>query len=181
MGVTTVLLLLSFEWASQGIKWSSGQIIACLVTGSVAFVSFLFAEWRASRPVIPLRFFTHRTRIGGYASCFLHAIAYSGMNYYTPLFFQGVKGQSATRSGVSLLPLVLAFAIVSTGSGYLITATKRLVYLSKHLITTLILIRYRELVWAGFIIATLGCGLLVLLDEVSKSLTWISAASSNRT
>lgn len=125
VGLTTVLVLLAFEWASQGDSWASAKVLVCLILGAAALGCFVFAETRAKMPVISLRFFTHPTRIGAYGATFLHAISYSGLNYYMPLFFQGVKQQSASESGVSLLPLVLAFAIVSTGSGYLITSTKR--------------------------------------------------------
>ncbi|CAM1501693.1 Fc.00g036770.m01.CDS01 [Cosmosporella sp. VM-42] len=152
IGAATVLLLLAFEWASQGTSWASAQILVCIILSAVGVITFAYFETRAERPVIPLRFFKHRTRTGAYAASFLHAISYSGLNYYTPLYFQGVRGQSATESGVSLLPLVLAFAVVSTGSGYMITATRR----------------YRELIWVGFVIATLGCGLLSMLDENSS-------------
>lgn len=125
IGASTILLLLSFEWASQGASWASAKVLSCLVLCVAGLVSFLYLETRATRPVIPLHFFSQRTRVGAYAATFLHAVSYSGLNYYTPLYFQGVRGQSATSSGVSLLPLVLAFAIVSTGSGYIITATKK--------------------------------------------------------
>lgn len=125
MATATVLVLLAFEWASDRNPWSSPQVITCLVLGVVFVGLFIFAESRARRPVIPLRFFTHRTRVGAYTAAFFHAISYSGLNYYAPIYFQGVRDQSASESGVSMLPLVLAFALVSTGSGYLITATKR--------------------------------------------------------
>lgn len=128
IGVATVLFLLAFEWASQGVPWSSAQVLTCLILAIVAMGVFSFVETKSTKPVIPLRFFTHPTRIGSYGSTFMHAMAYSGLNYYTPLYFQGVRMQSASESGVSLLPLVLAFAIVSTGSGYFITATKRFVH-----------------------------------------------------
>jgi hypothetical protein len=151
-GIATVLFLLAFEWASEGLSWASAHVLPCLLLGIVFLVLFVLAEARARRPVIPLRFFSHRTRAGAYAAAFLHGIAYSGLNYYTPLFFQGVKGESATESGVDLLALIVTFSITSTGAGYLITATKR----------------YRALIWGGFVVATVGCGLLVLLDEVRR-------------
>lgn len=125
MGATTLLLLLAFEWASQGISWASAQVLACIGLSVLSLCIFLYLETKAKRPVIPLRFFSHMTRVGAYGATFLHSFSYSGLNYYSPLYFQGVKGQSASESGVSLLPLVLAFAVVSTGSGYLITTTKR--------------------------------------------------------
>lgn len=143
------MLLLAFEWASLGESWGSTRIVFCLLVSSFAFVSFIFAETRAIKPVIPLRFFTHPTRIGAYTSAFFHAIGYMGLNYYLPIYFQAVRGESASQSGISMLPIVLMFGIVSTGAGYLITATKR----------------YQEIIWASFVLATVGCGLLIMLNE----------------
>ncbi|KUI72124.1 hypothetical protein VM1G_07633 [Cytospora mali] len=147
----TIMLLLAFDWASLGDSWGSARIVLCLVISVLALVSFIFAETRATRPVIPLRFITHPTRIGAYVSAFFHSIGYMGLNYYLPIYFQAVKGQSASQSGVSMLPLVLMFGVVSTGAGYLITATRR----------------YRELIWGSFVLATVGCGLLIMLNETT--------------
>lgn len=146
----TILLLLAFEWASQGISWTSPQVMVSLVLAAITFAGFIVAESRAEKPVIPLGFFTHPTRAGAYTAAFFHAMAYMGLNYYLPLFFQGVKGQSASQAGLSMLPLVLAFGIVSTLSGLLITATRR----------------YQELIWASFVLSWIGCGLLIMLNEV---------------
>lgn len=147
------MLLVSFEWASLGVSWGSAQIVFCLIISAFSLVIFMFTESRAAKPVIPLRFFTHPTRIGAYISAFFHSIGYMGLNFYLPIYFQAVKGQSASQSGVNMLPLVLMFGIVSTGAGYLITATQR----------------YQTLIWASFVLATLGCGLLIMLNETTTT------------
>ncbi|ROV94790.1 hypothetical protein VMCG_08842 [Cytospora schulzeri] len=153
VSVATVMLLMAFEWASIGISWGSSRIVFCLIISVFALATFIFAETRAVKPVISLRFFTHPTRIGAYTSAFFHAIGYMGLNYYLPIYFQAVKGQDASQSGVSMLPIVLMFGIVSTGAGYLITATRR----------------YQELIWASFVLATVGCGLLIMLNETTPA------------
>lgn len=153
VSLATVMLLLSFEWASIGISWGSPRIVLCLIISVCALATFIFAETRAARPVISLRFFTHPTRIGAYTSAFFHSIGYMGLNYYLPIYFQAIKGESAAQSGVSMLPIVLMFGIVSTGAGYLITATKR----------------YQEIIWGSSVLATLGCGLLIMLNETTPT------------
>jgi hypothetical protein len=125
IAAATTLILLAFEWAQQGMSWSSSKVLSCLIIGIVVMVAFIFAETRATVPVIPLRLFNHRTRIAGFSATFLHSLAYASLSYYMPLYFQAVKGQNASESGVNMLPVVLAFAIVSTSSGYAITATQR--------------------------------------------------------
>lgn len=153
VSLATVMLLMAFEWASLGISWGSSRIVLSLVVSACALATFIFAETRAVKPVISLRFFTHPTRIGAYTAAFFHAIGYMGLNYYLPIYFQAVKGQNASQSGVSMLPIVLMFGFVSTGAGYLITATRR----------------YQELIWGSSVLATVGCGLLIMLNETTPT------------
>lgn len=122
---STIMLLLGFDWASQGMSWGSAQIVLCLCASAFALAVFIFVETKASKPVMPLHLFTHPTRIGAYVAAFVHAMGYMGLNYYLPIYFQAVRGQSTSQSGVSMLPLVTMFGVVSTGAGYLITATGR--------------------------------------------------------
>ncbi|KAI1338956.1 major facilitator superfamily domain-containing protein [Xylariaceae sp. FL0016] len=152
IGVGKVLILLALQWATQGESWRSPHVLVALLCGIGVLVRFFHAEFIASDPVVPLRFFNHRTRMGAFTAAFFHSVAHSGLNYWLPLYFQGVKRQSATDSGISMLPWTLAFALISTGSTPLILAIKR----------------YRGITWAGFVIAVLGCGLLVLLDSSSS-------------
>lgn len=149
IAAATVLLLLAFEWASLGTSWSSPQILISLITAALSLGFFIYAETKATKPVIPLRFFTHPTRIGAYLAAFFHAVAYMGLNYYLPIYFQAVRGQSASQSGISMLPLVLMFGIASTGAGYLITFTKK----------------YQTLICGSFLVATMGCAMLVHLNR----------------
>lgn len=153
IGAATVLTLLAFEWTSLGTSWSSPQVLISLITAALSLGFFIYAETKATRPVIPLRFFTHPTRIGAYLAAFFHAVGYMGLNYYLPIYFQAVRGQSASESGISMLPLVLMFGIASTGAGYLITATKK----------------YQSLICGSFLVATMGCGMLVHLNRTTST------------
>lgn len=153
IGAATVLVLLTFEWTSLGTSWSAPQVLISLVTAALSLGFFIYAETKATKPVIPLRFFTHPTRIGAYLAAFFHAVGYMGLNYYLPIYFQAVRGQTPSQSGISMLPLVLMFGIASTGAGYLITATKK----------------YQTLICGSFLVATMGCGMLVHLNKSTST------------
>jgi hypothetical protein len=77
---------------------------------------------------------------------------FGGAVYYTPIFFQVARGDSATTSGLEMLPLILAVVICSTGSGLIATYTGRV----------------RELVWIGLALQCVGGGLLSLLKVDSN-------------
>lgn len=41
--------------------------------------------------------------------------------------------------------------------------------------------RYQELIWAGFIVATIGCGLMIMLDAVRLQTTQTCSTSQRVT
>lgn len=80
-----------------------------------------------------------------------HQIYIAG-EYYLPLFMQSVFSASALRSGVLTLPLTTCEALGGGLSGYLIHRTGR----------------YREQIWTGLCLLTLGTGLYIHLDAHSS-------------
>jgi Na+/melibiose symporter-like transporter len=68
--------------------------------------------------------------------------------YYVPFYFMSVKGHSATRSGVDLVP---ALVFILPGSIIISLLTTQLG-------------KFRWAIWIGWVITTLGSGLLFLLD-----------------
>lgn len=71
-----------------------------------------------------------------------------GCEYYLPLYFQTVKQASPMRSGLLVLPLVLAEGLFSGASGWVIHRTGR----------------YVEQIWVGTLLLTIGAGLFTRLD-----------------
>lgn len=125
LGIGKVLVTLAIQWAIQDETWKSPQVLTTLVSGVVALVGFFPVELSAKSPVVPLGFLKHRTRLGAYVAVFFHSIAFSGLNYWLPLYFQAVRQQTSSESGLSMLPWTLSFAIMSAGTGILIVMMKR--------------------------------------------------------
>ncbi|KAI1867358.1 hypothetical protein JX265_000805 [Neoarthrinium moseri] len=148
IGVGKVLVTLGFQWAIQNESWTSPEVLTTLLAGAGALGAFVPVEMSASSPVVPFSFLKHRTRVGSYVSTFFHSIAFSGLNYWLPLYFQAVKQQSASESGISMLAWTLSFAIISAAAGFVIIAMKR----------------YLEIIWSGFILACIACALLTILN-----------------
>lgn len=125
LGMGKVLLTLGLQWATQEETWTSPAVLTALITGASALAAFIPVEMSVSSPVLPLGIFKHRTRFGGYLTAFLHSVAFSGLNYWLPLYFQGVRQQSTSQSGLSMLPWTLSFSITGVLGGVIIMATKR--------------------------------------------------------
>ncbi|BFZ62213.1 hypothetical protein YB2330_003296 [Saitoella coloradoensis] len=158
LGVTliigaTLLFLLALNWGGSQYRWDSAAVLCCLIISGALFVAFGIAEVKfAKEPVMPMSLFAHRTRLGGYLVCLFHGMVFMGLSYYLPLYFQGVLGYSAIKSGVNMLPFILVLCVVSAFAGQIITKSGR----------------YQELIWAGTVVQIIGTGLIITLDENSS-------------
>ncbi len=105
--------------------WGSAPIISLGVAGAVLVAVFALVERRAVEPVLPLHLFSIRTFTVANLVGFIVGFAMFGAITYLPLFFQIVRGESPTISGLQLLPLMAGLLIVSIGSGQVISRTGR--------------------------------------------------------
>ena len=85
----------------------------------------LLVERRAVEPVLPLHLFKIRTFSVASIVGFIVGFAMFGAITYLPVFFQVVRGESPTVSGLQLLPLIVGMLTVSIGSGQFISRTGR--------------------------------------------------------
>jgi EmrB/QacA subfamily drug resistance transporter len=152
-GAITCLLLVS-AWGGQTYAWGSAEVLGVAIGAVVLFAAFLVSERRAVEPVLPLRLFRdHTVAVANVAALALGAVLFLVI-IYVPLFAQGVLGDSATRSGVLLIPLNFAWVAAATLSGRLITTTGR----------------YRLFPVVGTPIVLVGLWLVARLDTGSSGL-----------
>ena len=76
--------------------------------------------------------------------------------YYVPFYFMAVRLKSPLTAGVDILPATCAIVPCSAVVSALITR----------------LGRFRWAIWAGWVIATIGAGLTILLDQNTKTPVW---------
>jgi predicted MFS family arabinose efflux permease len=101
--------------------WDSAPIIAMIVVGVLLLALFPLVERRAKEPIIPLELFTNRVFAVTSAVGFIVGLALFGAVTYLPFYLQVVKGQSPTRSGLMLTPLMGGLLVTSIVSGQLIS------------------------------------------------------------
>jgi hypothetical protein len=146
MLAVTVLLLLGLNFGGGVFAWNSAQVICLIVVGTAMIACFVFAEKRLAKyPLMPLGVFGSLSNNATFIVAFGHNMVNIGVEFYLPLFFQSVRQASPLHSGLLLLPLTIAAAVTDVISGTLINRTGR----------------YREVIWSGTILMTLGCGLYV--------------------
>jgi len=106
-------------------RWGSAPIIGMGIGGVVLIGVFALVERRAVEPVLPLHLFSIRTFSVANFVGFVVGFAMFGSITYLPLFFQIVRGESPTISGLQLLPFMVGVLIFSIGSGQIIARTGR--------------------------------------------------------
>ncbi|WIV54011.1 MFS transporter [Amycolatopsis nalaikhensis] len=119
--------------------WGAPRVVVALIAGVVLLAAFAAIERRGAEPLIPLGIFSSATvRMGNILTLCLGVVLTAPL-FFLSLYLQQVEGQSALRTGLSLLPMV---AVISVG-----------VLLSQRLIPT---IGARRLLVIGAIGAALG-------------------------
>lgn len=151
-GTAAVILLLIpiSSGGHNGTPWSSPEVVIMFIIGGICLISFVFVEWKWARlPMMPLSMFRIPSVAAMITQSFLLGACYFSYLYFLPLYFQNVRGKSPLIAACLQLPLVGSQSTVSTLSG---------LYMSWFN-------RYKELIWIGFGVWTMGAGLLVLANE----------------
>ncbi|KAJ1908742.1 hypothetical protein IWQ60_011556 [Tieghemiomyces parasiticus] len=144
-----VFLLLATVWGGNTYAWSSPVIISfyCLSVGF--FVMFFVVEHRfAVEPIIPLHLFAYRNFSLACFSVMLIGMIMLGSVFYLPVFYTIVRGNTATMSGIKLLPMLLSMVFAALVSGIITGKTGS----------------YRPMITLGFAVSTVGLALLTLIS-----------------
>ncbi|KAE8138937.1 major facilitator superfamily domain-containing protein [Aspergillus pseudotamarii] len=148
----TLMVLLGLNFGGEAFAWNSPQVICLIVFGSLFSIIFFYGEkYVAKYPLMPLKILKHRSNIAVSLVTLFHGAVFIACEYWLPLYFQSAKQASPMRSGLMVLPLVLAEGVFSGISGWLIHRTGK----------------YAEQIWIGTVLLTLGTGLFIRLNPTS--------------
>jgi EmrB/QacA subfamily drug resistance transporter len=120
-----VSLMLVATWGGSQYAWGSSQMVGLIAASLALLAAFVWRERRASEPLLPLRLF--RDRVFGIVSValFIATISLFAAIVFLPVFLQLVSGASATRSGLLVLPLLVASALSTIAAGRVVARTGR--------------------------------------------------------
>ena len=122
-GVSSLLLVTT--WGGTEYAWTSPTIIGLAITGVSLLLLFIAQEMRAPEPLLPLRLFRLPVFSVTTAIGFIVGLAMFGVISFMPIYFQVVKGASATESGLRMVPLMLGLLSMSIFSGRMMSTTGR--------------------------------------------------------
>jgi EmrB/QacA subfamily drug resistance transporter len=113
-------LLLALLLGGHDLPWRSPSMAGLLAAGASLMAVFVLIERRAPEPIVPLRALATRTLGVPVLGSALMAAGLLATLLFTPLFIQGVSGQTATQSGGVLVPMTTAWVLASVVAGQLI-------------------------------------------------------------
>ncbi|KAF8934698.1 hypothetical protein BGZ58_005487 [Dissophora ornata] len=148
---TVICLLLPITWGGTTYAWDSAVIIALFCVFAVLVVILIWVESKAVEAVIPPRLFFNKTVSVLFGVNFLTGMSFLGVIFYSPIYFQVVKGVGATSSGLHLMPMVLGLVVASIASGAALSKIRD----------------YRIFIWVGTVMMSIGVGLCMLFDANS--------------
>jgi predicted MFS family arabinose efflux permease len=155
LSVAVVATLLIAVWGGVTYPWGSPAILTLGAVAAVSAIAFIICERRAGEPILPLALFRNSIFAVSTTISFVSGVAMFAALVYLPEYQQVVRGYSATKSGLLMLPLVIGLLIASISSGRIISKTGK----------------YRFFPIIGTILTGYGLWLLSHIDVATSQVT----------
>jgi EmrB/QacA subfamily drug resistance transporter len=145
----TVALLLALSWGGLRYPWASLPILGLFAASLVLWGLFAVRMRLAPEPLIPPGVLHNPVvRMAVLAACFAMG-TYIGLTIYLPVYFEAVRGLSASLSGLSLIPLMAGTVVGATLSGRTMAKVKH----------------YKRLPTVGLLVAMAATGVLAMYGQ----------------
>ncbi|KAJ5501870.1 Major facilitator superfamily domain general substrate transporter, partial [Penicillium fimorum] len=153
-----VSLLLGLQWGGTKYSWNNPRIIALFVLfGLFSSAWCIIQVWKQDDATVPPRLLKNRNVLGAVIHATFLGGSFFVFGYYLPIWFQAVKEDSASESGINNLPMVIAMIIFSALGGLVVN----------------ILGYYTPLMFIGSAFLTIGSGLCTTFKVNSGYPQWI--------
>ncbi|PYI30110.1 MFS toxin efflux pump [Aspergillus indologenus CBS 114.80] len=153
-----ICMLLALQWGGTIYTWNNGRIIALFILSGLLILCFIGTQiWGKDKATIPPRLIKNRNVWGGAFFTFCMGGSFFTFVYYLPIWFQAIKGVSATKSGIMNLPMLLGVVVFAMVAGVLISVFGY----------------YTPFLLASPVFVAIGGGLLSTLEPNSKAAHWI--------
>jgi hypothetical protein len=155
---STTAVLIPLTWGGIMYAWSSWHTLVPLLFGAAGLAAFsLYEVYVAAEPMIPASIFANRTATVTYLGTVFQGLILWCCLYYLPLYYEAVQGYGPIIAGVAVFPETFTVAPSAVVTGIIITA----------------LGQYRWAIWLGWLLGTIGTGLMCLLRVDSSIPAWI--------
>ena len=121
ISLACLVLYTSFGGRTYGL--ADPGMLALIGVSIASAVIFVFVEFRAEEPVLPMMLFSTNTFTVMVGIVMVIGAAMFGAMTFLPLYLQTVKGLSPTESGLNLLPMMFGILGGAIGSGRIMSNT----------------------------------------------------------
>ena len=154
-----VSLLLALQWGGSKYPWSNGRVIGCFVVFGVLIIAFVASQfYLGEQGTIPPRIIKKRSMWAAALVAVFFAGFFFQMVTYIPIYFQAIRGSSAIKAGIQLLPFMISVVVSSMVGGFLVQAIGW----------------YTPILIVGIIPTTIGVGLISTWQVDTPSRLWIA-------
>ncbi|KAF2807294.1 major facilitator superfamily transporter [Mytilinidion resinicola] len=113
-----ICLLLALQWGGSTYAWHNARIIVLLILFILLSVAFIAIQiWKGDTATVPPHIFCQRSIVCAFAYIFCCMSAMLIFSFYIPIWFQAIKGVTPTKSGIDVLPMVIALVVASFIAG----------------------------------------------------------------
>ncbi|KAM0714130.1 hypothetical protein Q7P37_010279, partial [Cladosporium fusiforme] len=152
-------LLIGIAWGGSTYPWDSPKTLVPIALGGLGLIATIWYESRvASMPFLRTSVFKDRTAAIALSGTLMQGFILFSEVYLIPMYFFACKLYTPKVTGAALLPLCLTVVPVSGVVGGLISRFRS----------------YRWAVWGGWMLNTLGLGLLALLTPRTPTAAWVA-------
>ncbi|KAF2663297.1 MFS general substrate transporter [Microthyrium microscopicum] len=117
-----ICLLLALQWGGTQYSWKNARIVVLLILCGLLCITFVGIQiWKQENATVPPRIVKQRSIAAALWFGFFNGAGMMMLMYYLPIWFQAIKGASAIKSGIMLLPLVLSSVISAMASGIFVS------------------------------------------------------------
>lgn len=155
---SVVCVLLALQWGGTKYPWSDGRIVALFVLFAVLLIAFGGVQyWAGENATVPLRIIKQRSIASAAYFSLCVGAAFFITVFYLPIWFQVVRGTTATQSGIDTLPMMISFTLSAIVGGGIVTTYGY----------------YTPFLYALVVIASIGAGLLTTFTVDISTDKWI--------
>ena len=94
-------------------SWRSPVTIGAFVVAGTGIAAFALLQARSRRPLLPLRLFRNRNRVGSHLMGMAIGAAMFSMFYFLTQFVQEILGYSPIKAGLAFLPLMVLLGVTA--------------------------------------------------------------------
>lgn len=121
----TSTLLLALTWSGNRFGWASAATFALLAAAVVSGALFAWRLAATPEPIIPVRVLSNPVVAAGVTASFFTMGAFIGLTVAIPLYFEVVRGFSASQAGLAVIPYMIGTTAGAMSSGRIMANTGR--------------------------------------------------------